>query len=132
MKKLTGAALLLVSILGFSACSSGTSSTTSEYHKISADDAKEMLDENPNAILLDVREQTEYDEKHIKGAQLMPLGEIEDRAETELLDKNAIILVHCRSGKRSKKAADKLIELGYTKIYDFGGIIDYPYETVSK
>ena len=73
--------------------------------------------------------QEEYDEAHIPGAIVIPNTEIEARAESELPDKDQMILVYCRSGRRSKLAADILVELGYTNIYEFGGIIDWPYET---
>lgn len=103
-----------------SACTS-----ESAYHKISAKEAKEMMD-TQDVIIVDVRTQEEYDEGYIENAILIPNESIEN-APSELPDKDAIILVYCRSGKRSKEAANKLVDLGYTNIYDFGGIIDWPY-----
>jgi len=103
-----------------------------EYHKISAEKARTMMSELNDFILLDVRTGEEYTEKHIDGAVLIPDYEIEDRAGGELPDKNAVILVYCRSGRRSENAARKLVDRGYTNVYDFGGIIDWPYKTVSK
>ena len=82
-------------------------------------------------ILLDVRTEQEYQEKHIPGAILIPVQEIENRATSELPDKNVVIFVYCRSGARSANAAKILVGKGYTHIYDIGGIIDWPYETVS-
>lgn len=99
------------------------------YQKITAEEAKEMMDENSPYILLDVRTETEYEENHIDGAVLIPDYEINERAEAELYDKGILILVYCRSGRRSAEAAAVLIELGYTNVYDFGGIIDWTYGT---
>jgi rhodanese-related sulfurtransferase len=103
-----------------------------EYHKISAEKAHKMMMELNDFILLDVRTDEEYAEKHIGGAVLIPDYEIEDRADGELPDKNAVILIYCRSGRRSENAARTLVDRGYTRVYDFGGILNWPYETVSK
>ena len=81
-------------------------------------------------IIIDAREQDEYDEGHIPGAILIPYGEIADRAEKELPDKDQLILVYCRSGRRSKIAAEELVKLSYTNVKEFGGIIDWEYEIV--
>ena len=102
------------------------------YRKISAEEAREIMESSENYILLDVRTEEEYKEARIAGAVLIPDFEITERAESELPDKNAIILVYCRSGRRSENAARKLVGMGYTNIYDFGGILDWPYETVSS
>ena len=99
------------------------------YMNITAQEAKEIMDAEEGYIILDVRTQAEYDEKHIPGAILIPDYEIKERAEEELTDKDQLILVYCRSGRRSKLAAEALVELGYTNIKEFGGIIDWPYET---
>ena len=98
------------------------------YMNITAQEAKEIMDAEEGYIILDVRTQAEYDEKHIPGAILIPDYEIKERAEEELTDKDQLILVYCRSGRRSKLAAEALVELGYTNIKEFGGIIDWPYE----
>ena len=95
---------------------------------ITAQEAKEIMDAEEGYIILDVRTQAEYDEKHITGAVLIPDYEIKERAEEELTDKDQLILVYCRSGRRSKLAAEALVELGYTNIKEFGGIIDWHYE----
>lgn len=95
---------------------------------ISAEEAKQIMDTEEGYIILDVRTQEEYDEGHIPGAILIPNTEIEARAEEVLTDKDQLILVYCRSGRRSKLAAEILVELGYTNIREFGGIIDWPYE----
>lgn len=100
----------------------------SVYQKISPKDAKEMLDENDSIVLLDVRTKEEYDEGHIPNSILLPVDNIRKEAENVITDKDTIIFVYCRSGRRSKNAALELIDLGYTKVYDLGGIIDWPYE----
>ena len=99
---------------------------------ITAEEAKKMMDTQENYIILDVRRQDEYDEKHIPGAILIPNEVIRERAEAELTDKDQLILVYCRSGNRSKQASEVLKELGYTYIREFGGINGWPYETVSN
>ena len=103
----------------------------SEYRKISAVEARKMMQESKDYILLDVRTESEYREKHIQGAVLIPDNEIKARAEKELPDKNAVILVYCRSGRRSASASKILAGLGYINIYDFGGITGWSFETVS-
>lgn len=100
------------------------------YTKISPKEAKEMLDEQEGYILLDVREEDEFAEGHIEGATLFPLGQIKDKAEETLPDTEQTILVYCRSGRRSAEAAKTLADLGYSTVYDFGGILDWPYDVV--
>ena len=100
--------------------------------KITAEQAKEMIDSSTELIVLDVRTQEEYDETHIEGAILIPDYEIDTQAEELITDKNATLLVYCRSGRRSALASQTLYELGYTSVYDFGGIIDWPYEVVTN
>ena len=101
-----------------------TSSVT--YETISAKDAKEMMG-TQDVVILDVREESEYQQGHIREAQLIPLSQIQENNQ-ELPDKDQTVLVYCRSGSRSAKAAQKLVKLGYTHVYDFGGINDWPYE----
>ncbi len=98
------------------------------YMNITAQQAKEMMDSQTGYIILDTRTQEEYDQGHILGAILIPYDEILEKAEGILTDKNQLILVYCRSGRRSKIAAEDLVKLGYTNIREFGGIIDWPYE----
>ena len=100
----------------------------SVYVNITAQQAKEIMDKEENFVILDTRTQEEYDEGHIPGAILIPYDEIAEKAESILTDKNQLILVYCRSGRRSKLAAEDLVKLGYTSIKEFGGIIDWPYE----
>jgi len=98
------------------------------YMNITAQEAKEIMDSEQGYIILDVRSQEEYDEGHIPGAIVIPHTEIRERAEDVLKDKNQLLLVYCRSGRRSKIAAEDLVALGYTNIKEFGGILDWPYE----
>lgn len=98
------------------------------YEQITPQEAKEIMDSGEEHIILDTREQDEFDEGHIKGAILIPYTEIENKAEEMLPDKDAQILVYCRSGRRSKIASESLAKLGYTNVKEFGGIIDWPYE----
>ena len=99
------------------------------YVNITAEEAKQIMDSEEGYIILDVREQDEYDAGHIPGAILIPYTQIKEKANEMLTDKDQLILVYCRSGRRSKIAAETLVELGYTNIKEFGGIIDWPYET---
>ena len=98
------------------------------YTQISAEEAKNIIDSHEEYIILDVREQDEYDSGHIPGAILIPYTDIESKAEEMLPRKDMQILVYCRSGRRSKIASESLAKLGYTDIKEFGGIIDWPYE----
>lgn len=101
------------------------------YKKISASQAKTIMDSGDPYILLDVRTKEEHQERHIRGAILIPYTEIKDRAAFVLPDKDALVLVYCRSGRRSAIAAKELIRMGYTQVYDFGGINDWPYEVIT-
>lgn len=100
--------------------------------KITPEEAKRMMDEESGVIILDVRTKEEFDAGHVKGALLLPDTEVADKAADLLKDKDAPILIYCRTGRRSALAADTLIGMGYTRIYDFGGIVDWPYETVKE
>lgn len=98
------------------------------YLQISAKEAKRLMDTEQNYVILDVRTAGEYNEGHIPGAIVIPDDEILARAPSELPDRDQLILVYCRSGRRSKIAAARLCELGYTNVKEFGGILDWPYE----
>ena len=113
--------------LGCVGCSEGGSAT---YEQISGAEAKALMDSESGYIIIDARTQEEYDQGHIPGAILIPEYEIADRAESELPDKDQLLLVYCRSGRRSKIAAEELVKLGYTNIKEFGGIIDWEYDIV--
>ena len=101
------------------------------YMQITPKEAKEIMNTEDGYVILDVRSQSEYDEKHIPGAILIPDTDIETNAEDVLTEKDQLILVYCRSGNRSKTASEALEKLGYTRIREFGGINDWPYETES-
>ena len=126
MKKLM-IALLVVAML--TACSQSTEENREAvYMNITAQQAKQIMDTQEGYVILDVREKEEYDQGHIPGAIVIPHTQVEAQAESVLTDKDQLILVYCRSGRRSKLAADVLVKLGYTNIKEFGGILDWPYE----
>ena len=120
--------LVTISLLAVTAC--GGAEGELGYEQITAEEAKAIMDTETDYIIIDARTEEEFAEEHIEDAILIPEYEIADRAEAELPDKDALILVYCRSGRRSKIAAEELVKLGYTDVREFGGIIDWPYETV--
>ena len=125
MKKIFPLFLLLALLTG---CGS-TAENTGTYTQISQEKAKEMMDKQ-DVVILDVREQDEYDSGHIKGAVLLPVGTINEASAAGVIkSKDTVVLVYCRSGNRSKTASQALVDLGYTNIYEFGGINTWPYET---
>ena len=101
------------------------------YHKISAEEAHEMM-ASQEVVVVDVRTREEYESGHIENAVLVPNESIGREMPEALPDKEATLLVYCRSGRRSKDAAQKLLSLGYQNVYDFGGVIDWPYELVKE
>jgi len=103
-----------------------------EYKKITAEEAKARMDSGAQIIILDVRTEEEYNAGHIPDAILIPNETITDKMPDLLTELDAEILIYCRSGNRSAQAAKKLIAIGYTDVYDFGGIIDWPYGTLSE
>ncbi len=122
--------VLSVVILVLGGCSAVQEEISAGYKQITAEEAKTMIDELVDEIILDVREQDEYDDKHIPDAVLLPVGMIdEDTAAGVIPENDSVVLVYCRSGNRSKIASSALAELGYTQVYEFGGINDWPYET---
>ena len=102
------------------------------YKQISQEQAKEMMEKDDGHVVVDVRRQDEYDAGHIPGAILIPNESINKDQPEELPDLNQIILVYCRSGNRSKQAAQKLFDMGYRNIYEFGGITDWTGEIVTE
>ena len=117
---------LLLSLLLLAGC--GGNAADGSYEQITQEKAKEMMD-TQDVIVLDVREQDEYDSGHIPGAVLLPVGTIdEDTAGEVIPEKDSTVLVYCRSGNRSKTASDTLVKLGYTNVYEFGGINTWPYD----
>ena len=126
MKKLI---FLLLAVMMLTACGQAKENDQGAvYVNITAEEAKRIMDTEEGYVILDVREQDEYDAGHIPGAILIPYTQIDAKANEMLPDKNRLILVYCRSGRRSKIAAEALAELGYTNIKEFGGILDWPYE----
>ena len=101
------------------------------YHKISAEETHEMM-ASQEVVVVDVRTREEYESGHIENAVLVPNESIGSEMPEALLDKEATLLIYCRSGRRSKDAAQKLLALGYQSVYDFGGVIDWPYELVKE
>ena len=122
--------MLLTLALPFGCVGCVSDGGSATYEQISGAEAKALMDSENGYIIIDARTQAEYDEGHIPGAILIPEYEIADRAEKELSDKKQLILVYCRSGRRSKIAAEELVKLGYTNVKEFGGIIDWEYEIV--
>ncbi|MBQ2753282.1 MAG: rhodanese-like domain-containing protein [Firmicutes bacterium] len=118
--------LILALVMIFSGCS--TAEKEVSYTQITQDEAKERMDEE-GVVILDVREQDEYDAGHIKGAVLLPVGEIEEESAKEVIgDKDKVVLVYCRTGNRSKTASQALVDLGYTAVFEFGGISTWEYD----
>ena len=116
---------ILLSLLLLAGCGGGEKEAS--YQQINQEEAKEMMD-TQEVIILDVREQDEYDSGHIPDAVLLPVGTIdEDAAAAAIPEKGSTVLVYCRSGNRSKTASSALAELGYTNIYEFGGIKTWPF-----
>ena len=103
-----------------------------EYKKMTPEEAKARIDSGDEIIILDVRTEEEYNAEHIPNAILIPNETIIDKMPDLLPDLEAEILIYCRSGNRSAQAAKKLLAIGYTNVYDFGGIIDWPYDTVTE
>ena len=118
--------LILAMLLALTGCGGRTVENT--YQQITQEKAREMMDAQ-QVIVLDVREQNEFDAGHIPGAVLLPVGTIaKDTAAVVIPELNSVVLVYCRSGNRSKTASKALAGLGYTNVYEFGGINTWPYE----
>ena len=123
--------IMLLSSLLLLLTGCGGNAADGAYQQITQEEAKEMMD-TQKVIILDVREQDEYDSGHIPGAVLLPVGTIDENTAAEVIpETDSTVLVYCRSGNRSKTASETLAGLGYTNIYEFGGINTWPYETES-
>ena len=122
MRKIFSLLVILV-VAVCAGCGGGT------YKQISQNEAKKMIAENPNAIILDVRTPEEFEQKHIIGALLLPLEDLKEGKFELLPDKNKEILIYCRTGRRSKEAAQILADKGYANVYEFGGIVDWTGES---
>ena len=128
MKKLIP---ILLSTLLFTGCAGTNNSQTNTYRQITMDEAVDMMAQETGYIILDVRRPDEFAEGHIPGAINVANETIGTAEIPELPDKNQLILVYCRSGRRSKEASAKLVKLGYTNIVEFGGILDWKGEIVT-
>ena len=135
-KSAKGFLLLAAAVLLLAGCASAETPASQQiaddggmarlpYLQIDQDTAKQMMAADDGHVIVDVRRQDEYDAGHIPGAILIPNESIETERPKELPDLNQIILIYCRSGNRSKQASQKLADMGYTNIYEFGGIIDW-------
>ena len=129
MKKLIP---ILLSALMLTGCTGAVNSTNNIYRRISMDEAVAMMERESGYIILDVRTPAEFAEKHIPNAINVPNESIGTAEISELPDKNQLIMVYCRSGRRSKEASEKLVKLGYTNIIEFGGIIDWKGDIISE
>ena len=123
---------MLLSALMLTGCAGAGNSTGNTYRKISMDQAVAMMEKESGYIILDVRRPDEFAAGHIPGAINVPNESIGKDEIAELPNKSQLILVYCRSGRRSKEAAEKLVKLGYTNIVEFGGILDWKGETVTE
>ena len=130
MKRSIAMVILSLALLGVVSCGGeGDGGKELTYEQISPEEAKVLMESERGYVIIDARTEEEFAQGHIEGAILIPEYEIASRAERELPDKDALILVYCRSGRRSKIASAELVKLGYTNVKEFGGIIDWPYET---
>lgn len=135
MKKLL--TLLLLSTLLLSACSNAPGQImdgdgmVNSFSQISQEQAKLMMEEDDGHLIVDVRTREEYDQGHIPGAVCVPNESIGEEMPEALPDKQQILLLYCRSGRRSKEAAQKLFDLGYANVYEFGGILDWDGDVVT-
>ena len=120
--------LVLIFVMTLFGCKSHNKNAA--YLQRSAKEAKALMESESGYVIIDARTEDEFSEGHIEGAILIPEYEVANRAEGIIPDKDTLILVYCRSGRRSKIAAEALVALGYTNVKEFGGIIDWPYETV--
>ena len=128
MRKYIAIVLVIIMAIGFTGCENKEMS----YMQISMDEAVSIMETETDYIILDVRTAEEFVEKHIPNAINIPNEVIGTEEIAELPDKDQLILVYCRSGNRSKQASEKLVALGYTNVYEFGGINDWTGETVSN
>ena len=107
-------------------------SSKANYHQIDGQSALDMMNNETDYIIIDVRTESEYQQGHIKNAINIPNESIDESVSDILTDKDQLLLVYCRSGNRSKQASEKLAKLGYSNIYEFGGIFDFPGEIVNQ
>ena len=140
-KSIVGAAIILLAvIIGLTGCTASATSSpgavpsaagSSEHKIVTGNEAKALYEANPGAVLLDVRNQNEYDTGHIEDSTLIPVGELESHL-SELPDKSAVIIVYCRSGRRSNTAYETLCAAGYTNVYDMQQVSNWPDPLVTQ
>ena len=123
---------ILLSALMLTGCAGASNNQTNTYRQISMDEAMKMMAEERGYIILDVRRPDEFAAGHIPNAINVPNETIGTAEISELPDKNQLIMVYCRSGRRSKEASEKLVKLGYTNIVEFGGILDWKGDIISE
>lgn len=129
MKRIFLCLLSALLILSLAACTMPWDDKSEGYTQISYEEAKKIMDEEDDIIILDVRTQEEFEGGYIKGAILFPSQDVnEETAKEKLPDKDQKILIYCSSGGRSKKVAQQLADMGYTNVYEFGGLNSWPYE----
>ncbi len=138
MKAIKIICIMLSLLLMASACGKGEdviveveSGGEAAYTQITQEEAMSMMESDSTLVIVDVRTQEEYKEGHIPGAICIPNETIGTKSPSELPDQEQVILVYCRSGRRSKEAAGKLADMGYTNVYEFGGIVDWTGEIVT-
>lgn len=131
MKKIIPVVLSALMLTGCIGKGNGTGNNTNSYRQINMDEAVEMMERETEYIILDVRRPDEFAAGHIPNAVNVPNETIDTAEIPELPDKDQLIMVYCRSGRRSKEASEKLVKLGYTNIVEFGGILDWKGETVT-
>ena len=124
--------ILILQIAALMFLLSGCGSTGTSYEQISQKEAKQMMQEKSDYLIVDVRRPDEFAEGHIPGAINVPNESISDEQPAELPDKEQILLIYCRSGNRSKDASQKLADMGYTNVYEFGGINTWEGEIVTE
>ena len=129
MKKLIP---ILLSTLMLGGCAVMSDDQTNTYRQITMDEAVNMMAQETGYIILDVRRPDEFAAGHIPNAINVPNETIGTDEIPELPDKNRLIMVYCRSGRRSKEASEKLVKLGYTNIVEFGGILGWKGEIVTE
>ncbi|NLB41538.1 MAG: rhodanese-like domain-containing protein [Clostridiales bacterium] len=122
-------AMMLLITIPVSSCSKGREGK--EYQTINAEEAKVIIDTEENIVILDVRTKAEFDAGYIPNAMLIPDAKLKEEVEMKIPDKDTKILIYCRSGNRSAKSAKLLIEMGYNNVFDFGGILTWPYDIVT-
>ena len=131
MKKIISISVIaLLCLFSFVGCTTQENVMKITYQQITPQEAKTIMDTESGYTIIDARTEEEFAEGHIENAILIPEYEIAKRAEKELPDKEQLILVYCRSGRRSKIASEELVKLGYTNVKEFGGIINWPYEVI--